>query len=204
MEKSAQFEATSMPVETPFFQDPKSWVSISALLVAAWSAFNAVRSRGIAARALQISEGQDQRRQPKLGIYLINGYRRLVPNRQLFGFLVSVSNPTDINNSVVRVELQITYTMKDDVSAVLRIQHNAALGAIESTVSEPTASVPSLPLRIEAHQTVSGWLLFSLDNDAIRSGTVDAHILILEDTHGLSTKTDPIMVREWTDESKKD
>jgi hypothetical protein len=26
----------------------------------------------------------------------------------------------------------------------------------------------------------------------------------LEDTHGVSTETEPIMVREWTDESQKD
>jgi hypothetical protein len=66
------------------------------------------------------------------------------------------------------------------------------------------ASVLALPLRIDAHQTVSGWLLFALDNDAIRKRTIDAHRLILEDTHGVSTETEPIMVRDWTDESKKD
>jgi hypothetical protein len=59
-------------------------------------------------------------------------------------------------------------------------------------------------MRIDAHQTVSGWLLFALDNDVIRNGTIDAHSLILEDTHGVPTETDPIMVREWRDETKKD
>ena len=66
------------------------------------------------------------------------------------------------------------------------------------------ANVFSLPVRIDAHQTVSGWFLFALDNDVIREGTIDAHSLILEDTHGVSTNTDPIMVSEWTDESQND
>ncbi len=187
--------------------DPRMWISGMALLVSACSAFFSWRSGRNAARALAISEKQEMRRQPQLGIYFFNGYRRLVPKRQLFGFLVSVSNPTDINNSVARAELQITYSTENDMSAVLRIQHNAALGADigSNTVSEESASVTvlSMPLRIDAHQTVSGWLLFALDNDAIHMGTIDAHSLILEDTHGVSTETDSIMVREWMDESKK-
>ena len=186
-----------------FSSDPKVWISVLALLVSGCSAFFSWRSGKNAARALAISESQEKRRQPQFGIYLVKGYRRLVPKRQLFGFLVTVSNPTDINNSIARAELQITYLLEKDVKAICRIQHTPTLG--ENTVSEGTsATLLSLPMRIDAHQTVSGWFLFGLDNDVIRDGTIDAHTLILEDTHGVSTTTDPIMVREWTDESKKD
>ncbi len=76
-----------------------------------------------------------------------------------------------------------------------------ALGEnIRSDTASP-ASVLALPLRVDAHQTVSGWLVFALGNDVIGKGTVDGHSLTLEDTHGISTETDPIMVREWTDET---
>lgn len=185
-----------------FLVDPTVWISALALVVSAWSAIMTWRSGKRSARALSISEGQEKRRQPQLGIYLVNGYRRLVPRRQLFGFLVSVSNPTDIDNSIARAELQITYLLDADVKAVCRIQHNPDLG--ESIAHDKTrATVFQLPVRIDAHQTVSGWFLFGLDNDVIRNGTIDAHSLILEDTHGVSTNTDPIMVREWTDETKK-
>jgi hypothetical protein len=191
-----------MPNNDNLLADPRVWISALALLVACWSAFISWRSGKNAARALAISESQEKRRQPQLGVYLVNGYRRLVPRRQLFGFLVSVSNPTDIDNSIARAELQITYLLDADVKAVCRIQHNPALR--ENIADDPVqATVFSLPVRIDAHQTVSGWFLFGLDNDVIHNGTIDAHSLILEDTHGVSTDTDPIMVREWTDESKK-
>jgi len=191
-----------MPTNDNLLADPRVWISGLALLVSGCSVFISWRAGRNAARALAISENQEKRREPQLRIYLVKGYRRLVPKRQLFGFLVSVSNPTDINNSVARAELQITYVMENDESAICRIQHNAALG--EKVGDSTPASVLSLPLRIDAHQTVSGWLLFALDNDAIRKRTIDAHRLILEDTHGVSTETEPIMVRDWTDESKKD
>jgi hypothetical protein len=185
--------------------DPKVWISGLALLVSICSAFFSWRSGRNAARALAISENQEKRRQPQLGVYLVvNGFRRLLPKRQLFGFLVSISNPTDINNSVARAELKIAYLIENDVSASCRIQHNPTLGETIGNETASSASVFALPLRVDAHQTVSGWFVFSLDNDVIGKGTVDGHSLVLEDTHGISTETDPIMVREWTDETKND
>ena len=86
-----------MPDNNNLLADPTVWISALALLVSCGSALISWRSSKNAARALAISETQEKRRQPQLGIYLVNGYRRLVPKRQLFGFLVSVSNPTDIN-----------------------------------------------------------------------------------------------------------
>jgi hypothetical protein len=186
-----------------FLADPKVWISVLALLVSFFSALLSWRSGKNAARALAISENQERRRQPQLGLYLFNGYRRRVPNRQLFGFLVSVSNPTDINNSVALAELQITYLLENDVEAVCRLPHNPSLG--ENTPGEgmPAATVFSLPVRIDAHQTVSGWFLFGLDNNLIGKGTITRHKLILGDTHGVPTITTVIGLREWTDEGKK-
>jgi hypothetical protein len=183
--------------------DPRVWISALALLVSMCSAVVSWRSAKNAARALAISQRQEERRQPQLSVHLFNGYRRLVPKRQLFGFLVSISNPTDIDNSVARAELEVTYLLENDVKAVCRIQHNPTLREDTADDALPP-TVLALPARIDAHQTISGLLLFSLDNDVIRRATIDAHRLILEDTHGASTSTDSIMVREWSDETKKD
>ncbi|MDE3108498.1 MAG: hypothetical protein KGL02_01035, partial [Acidobacteriota bacterium] len=75
------------------------WISALALAVSCGSLLVAWRSARTAAHALLLTEEQESRRRPRLGIYLVNGYRQLVPERQLFGLLVSVSNPTDIDNS---------------------------------------------------------------------------------------------------------
>jgi len=182
--------------------DPKTLVSVLALLVSCLSLIVSWRSGTRAARALAISEGQEERRQPRLGIYLVRGYRRLVPQRQLFGFLVSITNPTDTSNSIARAELQITYLLENDVRAVCRIPHNQALGEKSGIETAKEANLFVLPARIDAHQTLSGWLLFSLDDSIIGEGSVDSHNLILEDTHSISTDSGPIMVREWTHETK--
>jgi hypothetical protein len=193
-----------MPYNITAFADPKTSIAALALLVSFFSLLISWRSGKRAARALSISEGQEQRRQPRLGIYMVRGYRRRGSKRQLFGFLVSVTNPTDTNNSIARAELQITYLLEDDVNVVCRVSH--AEGLDENALADPkgVANVFSLPAHIDAHQTLSGWFLFALDDSVIGKGTVDSHSLILEDTHGISTDTGPIMVREWSHEGKKD
>jgi hypothetical protein len=192
-----------MPHNLTSCADPKTCIAALALLVSFLSLFLSWRSGRRADRALVISEGQEQRRQPRLNIYLLRGYRRLAPKRQLFGFLVSVSNPTDANNSIARAELQITYLLENDVNVVSRVQHAQDLNDNKSSDTLGAATIFCLPARIDAHQTLSGWFLFALDDNVIGQGTVEAHCLILEDTHGISTDTGPIMVQEWTHDGKK-
>jgi hypothetical protein len=183
--------------------DPKFWISVFSLFVAGCAALISWRSARNAARALAISESQEKRRQPRLGIYLAKGYRRLVQRRQLFGFLVSVSNPTDINNSIALAELQITYLLENNLKAICRIPHNPALGETVGGAETAQANIFSLPARVDAHQTVSGWFLFAVDHDVIRGGTIDAHKIILQDTHGVCADTEPILVRDWAHENPK-
>jgi len=185
-----------------FFLDPKFWVTAASLIVAIGSAIVSFFSFCNSTRALAISERQEKRHSPRLQIYFANGYRRLVSERQLFGFLVSVSNPTDINNSIARAELQITLLLRGGAKTFLRINHNPEVAQSMENSKESAAHVFSLPARIDAHQTLSGWLLFVLENEMIGEATVDGHRLIVEDTHGLSTDTDSIMVKAWTDEGE--
>jgi hypothetical protein len=186
--------------QLPLLRDPRFWISVGSLAVAALAAFNSWRARLFAARALSISEAQEQRRRPQLGIYQADGYRRHLPNRQLFGFLVSVSNPTDTNNSVVQAELQVTYPLDGGIEAICRVPHNRGLAETGSGPSERAANVFSFPARIDAHQTVAGWLMFSIDHTLIKGRTIDSHRIILEDSHGETAETEPILVRDWTSE----
>jgi hypothetical protein len=183
--------------------DPKTIIAALALIVSLCSLAVSGISGVRASRALEISERQEKRRQPSLGVYLARAYRRLMPGKQLFGFLVSVTNPTDINNSIARAELQITYLINNDVKAICRIPHNHELAGKDGAGEPQEAGVFAVPSRIDAHQTLIGWFLFALDNNVIGEGTVDSHRLLLEDTHDITTDSGPLMVREWTNETPK-
>src|SRR5262245_44379556 len=101
-----------MADNTDFLRDPRLWLSAVALLVSGCSAFMSWRSLRNSSRAAVLGELQEKRRQPQFNVYEVNNFRRLLRNRQLFGFLISVSNPSDINNSIARAELQITSVME--------------------------------------------------------------------------------------------
>ncbi|MGE5113052.1 MAG: hypothetical protein ACM3JB_19485 [Acidobacteriaceae bacterium] len=182
-----------------FLADPKSLLAAGSLIVATASVVVSFFSFRNASRALAISQQQEMRRAPHLRVYFANAYRRLTrTNRQLFGFLVSVSNPTDIDNSIARAELRIACGLEGGVESVIKIQHNPAVATNAPQEQGPHVFV--LPARIGAHETISGWFVFSLDDEVIGDGNVDSHKLCLEDTHGLVTITE-CMVRAWTDEA---
>lgn len=192
-----------MPQEMRLVADPRFWISVSSVAIACWSAYNSWRSRQISARALTVSEGQERRRQPQFEIYLTTGYRRYLPKKQVFSFLLSVRNPTDINNSIAQVELQVTYLLDGGIKAICRIPHNAELAEHVNEAEPNKAHVFSLPTRIDAHQTVTAWLFFVVDYELIGGRTIDSHRIILEDSHNVSTQTEPILVRDWTNENPK-
>jgi hypothetical protein len=179
------------------FSDPKFWITAVSLAVACLAAYNSWQSRRIANRALSINEAQERRRQPQFDIYFHDGYRRYFPTHQLFGFLISVKNPSDINNSIAKAELQVTFVTTGEIRSTCRIPHKSDLA---KHIDDPVLVLPS---RIDAHQTVRGWLLFTLPASVICNRTIDRHKIILEDSHGVSIEMEPINLREWSNENPK-
>ncbi len=125
---------------------------------------------------------------------MAEGIRRLDGEEQVFGFRVSVSNPTDINNAIARAELQINYILSSSTKITFRLQHDE-----KAPGQEMIESVLSVPTKIDAHQTVAGWLTFVLDPARVGKGTVDSHDILLEDSHGITTTYPNISVQSWID-----
>jgi len=192
-----------MQVSSHLLSDVQFWVTLSALVVSLWSAYNSWRARQVATRALGITEIQEARRHPQLNIYLANGYRHYLPERKLFCFLVSVSNPTDTNNSISKAELQVTYFLTDDIKSTIRFSHDLSLRESVEYSNSNEANVFSLPVHIDAHKTVAGWFLFSIEHSLIMGKTVDSHKIILEDSHNTPTYSENLVVRDFIHETEK-
>lgn len=184
-----------------FLNDPKVWIALGSLVVSIYAAINSRHSRKISARALALNEKQEVRRQPELRVSLVTGYRQRLSQKQLFAFLISVANPTDANNSVALAELQVGYLIENNFQTTCRVPHNHELEEANSA-GKPKPNVFHLPLKVDAHQTASGWLLFQLDDSVFGGRTIDSHKIILEDSHGKVTMSEPIAVREWVNEDQ--
>jgi len=170
-----------------------------AALVSGWFAYLSLR---VSNRSLRLSQQQEERHRPHLVPYLIDGYAKFVArdNLRVYGFSLSVSNRSDVDDSVAQIELQLTYKAPSGISIAVKARHDAKLNNVFAGGN--TATLP-VPLRIDAHQTIAGWVYFGIKEELFSGSAVDKFIIILTDSHDVVSTVEPIIVRELIDETQK-
>src|SRR3954447_6631065 len=65
----------------------------------------------------KLANEQEKRRRPRLIPSLVNGFFRDEPGSRgrIYAFLITITNPTDTNNSIVEADLSITYLTSDRI-----------------------------------------------------------------------------------------
>jgi hypothetical protein len=187
------YSALMEPV-TAFWLDVVRTVAIvAALLVSVASFVVAIRAQRIALR-------QEARRTPLLVPYYVEGFIRYLPDGgRAYAFLLSVSNPTDTNNSVAAVDLAISYRQGPGEVA-LKLSVNAEA---KQHFAASSATPLVIPVTIDAHKTVAGWCFFWLGGAALRDHTIESHQIVIVDTHGVEALLRPIVIPEYQDETAK-
>ncbi len=180
--------------------DPYLWVSAASALAAwiaagiAWWIARATR------KSLRLAEQQEQRRRPNLVLYLADGYSKFEKDSRLLAFSISVSNPTDTDNSIAQVELQVNYTTSKSMCMAVKIPND---GKLASQFGDQGLTVLLPPIRIDAHQTIAGWVLFELNEVLFVDCKVDSYTLLFQDSHGVMVKLEHAIIRELADEEAK-
>jgi hypothetical protein len=72
-------------------------------------------------KCLRLAEAQDLRRRPTLVAYLADGYCKIDDRERLMAFSVSLTNPSDSNNGVGLIELQVDYLTETGVQMRIKI-----------------------------------------------------------------------------------
>lgn len=178
--------------------DPLTWADI-ATAVAAWLALIlSILSLFVSWRAQRLTERQEERRRPVLVPYLLDGYVRLnkEPAARVYAFLLSVSNPADSDNAVAGMDLHLLYTTQASIQMTVKVRADATLGSSFCDGSAPPLTVPA---RIDAHQTISGWAYFRIQEAILNGAVIDGYSVVLIDSHGGRATVEPIMVREYGD-----
>jgi hypothetical protein len=149
-------------------------------------------------RALRISEQQEVRRRPSVVAYLQDGYVSVgvKPDSRVYAIFVSLSNRSDSNNAIAQAILLLTYIKTDGPELTLKV---GTEDEIPSAFTEKSINHLRVPIRIDAHQTVSGWCFFAV-NDAILEGShIHRTRVAFIDTHGNDTTVEPLIIREYRD-----
>ena len=181
--------------------DQSSWANV-ATAAAAWIALVlSLLGLLVSWRAIRLAENQERRRRPVLVPYLLDGFvqSRRDPRARVFGFLLSVSNPADSDNAVAGVDLHLTYTTTTCQQMTIKVRANTTLG---NSFGKRIGSTMTTPVRLDAHQTISGWVFFLVDEAILEGAVVDAYSVQLTDTQGDHAVVQPIIVREYDDEAQ--
>jgi|HubBroStandDraft_6_1064221.scaffolds.fasta_scaffold128850_2 hypothetical protein len=180
--------------------DPYFWASVASAIAALVAAVITWRIARATSATLRLAEAQEHRRRPNLTVYLAESFYKAKQRSRLLGFCVSVSNLSDADDSIAKIELQINYTTSNGMCMALRIPSDAKL-VRELGFKESSVLIP--PVRIDSHQTVAGWVLFELKEALLEDRKLETYVLLFQDTHGAVSKLEQAIIRERVDEIAK-
>jgi hypothetical protein len=91
----------------------------------------------------------------------------------------------------------VTYTTVKGFGMTLKVPTNAIFAGAFVGSDSRTLSVP---IRIDAHQTIAGWSYFQIDESLLEGASIDGYPLVATDSHGYPVSVEPIIVREFSNE----
>lgn len=157
------------------------------------------KSYRLSARAIQLSEKQDERRQPILNLYLEKSYRLRTNGDFFYIFLISVSNQSDSDNSIVRIDLKIKYNTVSNLPTAVDIP----LVSQHINIPEENYHSPlDIPTKINAHHTIAGRASFRISADMLKGCSVNSYAIVVEDSHCQQTSIETSLVKEIVNEVK--
>jgi hypothetical protein len=175
-----------------WFTSSANLISLGSILIALASAVYARSSVKVAKRSYELAAVQDARRDPKLSLYLADSYALISKENVAIAISVTVSNPSDIDNSVKRAELCVAYHRQDEKSIVMKIPST-------STAPHSLADVSGVldpPVSLLSHQSVAGLLIFEPPAMILRGSVIDEYSLHITDSHEMTVSLANITVRE--------
>ena len=171
----------------------KSWTDIVVAGMAVAAFIVSVGSFKVSLQALRLSQRQDDRKQPKLSLSLLDSYFESLPETgRLYSFLLSLGNPTDSDNAVAQIEMHLSYVIEDNILMTVKLPPSLA------DFDSYTNNHPRLrtPFRITAHDTASGWCNFLIAPGVLGGRRVESYQIVVTDSHLAETSVDAFVVSE--------
>lgn len=168
------------------------WTDIATAAAALAALLISLVSLHYSRKGLVLAEAQDRRRQPKLLPEYLSGHFSTDPvtGGRTYNLELAIRNPTDSDNAVARIELNLTYRLTDGTLIIARV------AAANDRAQRPVLSVPQ---RVGAHETVAGWCAFAVDTGVIAGRQIEGYVVELNDSHGQLTSVTPLILSERKD-----
>jgi hypothetical protein len=167
-----------------WFKNSSNVIALASAVVAGASGLYAGSSAKSARKTYRLTLAQDARRDPNLIVYLSDA-RILTSHKGTKAEVsITITNPTDIDNSVTRAELQVTYRRSGGPATKINITSSSTVSILPSTEQ----AVLDVPVGVPSHQAIAGQLTFLLPAMILHDCAIDNYSLSLHDTHQKETK----------------
>lgn len=174
-----------------------NWMNVVGLAVGLIALIVSFCSFLVSLKAFRLSQKQDARRKPVLVPSILNGYLEFseTEKSRVYAFLLSISNPSDSDNALAKAELHITYKTPAQALVTAQIPSSPTRGEAYAELLD--FSVLPTPTRLDAHQTLTGWIIFRVAEAILAGAVVEGYTIALFDSHQTQTNVEPIMVQEY-------
>lgn len=164
----------------------ENWPDIVTAIAAVIALVLSIFSIHYARASLSLSKEQDRRRLPRLSSGFLQGYYTvdMTSGARVYRIEISATNPSDSDNSLVRVELRLTYRLKDGTEMTARLSQMVGDRQLR------------LPMRIAAHEAVAGWCHFQVPSAIVTGNMIDQYVVELTDTHDQIVSVTPLILSE--------
>lgn len=185
------------------FDIPAIWISAASLAVALLSAGFSYWNARTASRRLRLDESIAMSRKPRLIPYFGEGYCKKLRNlnKWAYVFRILINNPTDVSNSISRIELQVGYTTPSHDYMSVKLPH---VNCNSDDVFTDNADTLITPATIPAHGTIAGSIVFYLDEQLVSRGRIDDFRILITDVHEEIAALEPVIIRDLIDEEEVD
>lgn len=146
----------------------------------------------------QLAKAQELRRLPKLTLNLVHGQFQdgVGDDGRLYAFKFIINNRMDNKNAIATASLLISYLTEE------RLQMKMKFVSVDAPVLGflvPSEQALAIPIEIDAHNTVAGWVYFRVPAAMLKGQTIEDYVLSFTDTHGKTYTLNETFLQEVRD-----
>lgn len=142
----------------------------------------------VSRKAFKLSKKEHEERYLTVRPYLIHAYKQTIDGDKYCFFALSYTNRASVGNSIGSIELELEYEDETGGSHKLKVRPTGeSLPALESDGYRPL----TVPVRMEAKESVSGWVAFRLPSNEHHTMHIECYRVhaVLADDEVASVRT---------------
>ena len=182
---------TVVPTQITIMQDPlASWAGIAGVIATFVIALLTFFNVRVARNSLKLMEQKEKRSQPSLQVFHINSYVKQDKEQgsRIYTANIGITCTSDTDNSVKDLSMKIYFKRDGEITSNIAIPTVKDKDMrITDLIGVSSDKILVVPLRIKAHEVITGWALFVIRDEFLVGSSIENYQVILTDAHDIES-----------------